>query len=519
MSNPSIPNFSAHREDVPALGIPESPIQEIPVDVPSETPREELHGDSSPYPDTAVTWSSDFCTYHLHLNGEQFSVSPVRATEDISEAFDPASIDDSYCLIVVRNKADKSVPHVYLSYDTDYVLAPRIWKLLTDMNPTMVPVKVNDLILRCPVLEARLFQEGTEAPMTEEEIQRFEEDQKARIKAFNEELKRRQQVIPFSSSDSYIGTCETDTCNSDYGLLASCDLVPTELGIEMERKRITMEEDGRLPRDFSDHVFCLVTYKLDTLSLNVCIATIRESVPNAKIAIFDDANNPVGSDYCPPGCLYFQTKFNRGGNLKGLECLNGIITCFQMASQYTGARFVVKIDADTYIKDLSGLLEGKNFMLEGFNMYYGSGCCYKLDVRNLETIRHYLNTKNHYDPDKLPEDWTITGAAAYLLGPKEVVLHANRDNYMFGIMALDDQHVMTQLWYAKMCLHVGQKLAVEPLITHAGMEYRDAVAKVMCRIWKLTHRNQDFVPIYNKDCVTAKTGKLVWNPPTDAKSS
>lgn len=520
MPNLPDPNFSAHREDVPPAGPPQArPLLPVSAQKPSSIKQTEtLTGEASEYPETTVTWTPDFCSYTLHLRGEKFSVTPVKATEEVPEGVDPE--DDTYTLIAVRNKSNQEAPTVYLAYGVDYVLAPRLNQLLIDLDPPMVNVSLGERIVRCPAIEAHLLQEGSPIPLTESEMKQLEEEAAAKTAAFNEELRRRQQVVPFLNADSYVGDpMLTDTCNSDYGLLSSRDLVPTEFGIEMERRRLAMEEDGRLPSDFSDHVFCLITYKLDTLCLNVCVATIRECVPQAKIAIFDDANNPVGLDNCPPGCLYFQTKFNRGGNLKGLECLNGIISCFQMASQTTGCRFVVKIDADTYIKDLSGLLEGKNFMLEGFNMYYGSGCCYKLDVRNLEMIRHYLNTKNHYDPDALPEDWTITGAAAYLLDHKDVVLHANRDNYMFGIMALDDQHVMTQLMYSKMCLHVGQKLAVDPMITYAGISYRDAVAKVMCRIWKLTHRNQDFVPVYNKDCRVDEHGKLVWIPPTDEKSS
>lgn len=519
---PNLPdlNFSAHREDVPAAGPPQ-PRPSLPVPPsaqPLNTAPAPLHGEPSVYPETTVTWSPDFCSYTLHLQGEKFSVTPVKATEEESGDAEPDS--DVFTMVAVRNKINREAPTVYLAYGLDYVLAPRLNQILIDLDLPRTKVSIGDRIVTCPVLEAHLMQDGSPVPMTEEELKQQEALSEAQLAAFNEELKRRQQIVPFSSQDAYVGApLMTDTCNSDYGLYSSRDLAPTELGLEMEKRRLTMEEDGRLPTDFSDHVFCLITYKLDTLCLNVCVATIRECVPHAKIAIFDDANNPVGLENCPPGCLYFQTKFNRGGNLKGIECLNGIITCFQMAAQHTGSRFVVKIDADTYIKNLSYLLEGKNFMLEGFNMYYGSGCCYKLDVRNLETIRHYLNTKNHYDPAALPEDWTITGAAAYLLGPKEVVIHANRDNYMFGIMALDDQHVMTQLMYAKMCLHVGQKLAVDPMITYAGISYRDAVAKVMCRIWKLTHRNQDFVPVYNKDCRVDEQGKLVWVPPTDAKSS
>jgi hypothetical protein len=152
---------------------------------------------------------------------------------------------------------------------------------------------------------------------------------------------------------------------------------------------------------------CIFTYSADSLPL-------RECVRGAKIAgllpvVIDDAKHPMGhavwSWVESQGGLYFQSDFNRRGNLNGTECAAGIAKCLYEAMRLTHTAHAFKLDSDTIIQrvdSFQGISTG--VCSTTMNRREAFGCCYSLTRDAARRVRDDLAAMN--DPHG-PEDVLI----------------------------------------------------------------------------------------------------------------
>lgn len=152
---------------------------------------------------------------------------------------------------------------------------------------------------------------------------------------------------------------------------------------------------------------CIFTYSGDALPL-------RECVRGAKLAgllpiVIDDSHSPMGRTVWTwidsQGGLYFQSDFNRRGNLNGTECATGISKCLYEAMRLTHAAQAFKLDTDTIIQRperflgiSSGVYSTTLHRREAF------GCCYSL---TRDAARRVRNDLMRMDDTTAPEDQLI----------------------------------------------------------------------------------------------------------------
>ena len=152
---------------------------------------------------------------------------------------------------------------------------------------------------------------------------------------------------------------------------------------------------------------CIFTYSGDALPL-------RECVRGAKIAgllpvVIDDSHSPMGRTVWTwiesQGGLYFQSDFNRRGNLNGTECAAGIAKCLYEAMRLTHTAQAFKLDTDTIIQRYdrfqgisSGIYSTTLHRREAF------GCAYTLTRDAARRVRDNLS---RMDDPSAPEDQLI----------------------------------------------------------------------------------------------------------------
>jgi len=152
---------------------------------------------------------------------------------------------------------------------------------------------------------------------------------------------------------------------------------------------------------------CIFSYSGDALPL-------RECVRGAKLAgllpvVCDDANAPIGRSQAAwiiaNGGLYYQTEFERNGNLNGTKCAAGIARSLHAVMVETRARIAFKLDADTiilhpetFLGSSTGVCSTTMHRREAF------GCCYTLTRKTARMVAMELST---LDDPTAPEDIAI----------------------------------------------------------------------------------------------------------------
>jgi hypothetical protein len=96
------------------------------------------------------------------------------------------------------------------------------------------------------------------------------------------------------------------------------------------------------------NLYVIFTYGPDEACLTQSIRAIRFADPSSKIAVFDDAYHPIAKT---PDCdLFERTWFERKGNLKGRECLMGMMLAYQRALRMLGnPEYLMLVDSDTVV--------------------------------------------------------------------------------------------------------------------------------------------------------------------------
>lgn len=151
---------------------------------------------------------------------------------------------------------------------------------------------------------------------------------------------------------------------------------------------------------------------------------IRHALPEAKLVIIDDAQNPCPEDIRfkleEMGVEWRISHWRRNGNLRGPEAILGIVS-EMLSSSENDNDILVKIDPDT------ALLDGKELLsfAQGNKIIWGSashicpmhGCAYAVRAHALKQVREILSLTNL--PPHAPEDCSIANAIMYLFPDKE----------------------------------------------------------------------------------------------------
>lgn len=164
----------------------------------------------------------------------------------------------------------------------------------------------------------------------------------------------------------------------------------------------------------------MFTYGGDANEAVACVRCARTALPGAVVTVVDDANAPV-----PPesrralvayGARYRQSSFPRCGNLRGPECVRGIIST--LAEGAADADIVVKIDSDTallngnWIESMSGA--GLDWYGCAWCRREFSGLCYAMTGKTAKRAAECLAAAEI--TDDAPEDLTIGHAVMSLAG-------------------------------------------------------------------------------------------------------
>ncbi|MEG0428172.1 MAG: hypothetical protein RR553_09790 [Akkermansia sp.] len=240
-------------------------------------------------------------------------------------------------------------------------------------------------------------------------------------------------------------------------------------------------------------IYVIFTYRDDAAALTQCLRGISAVDPLAKIAIFDDSENPLP---CPPEqCYYSQTNFHRGGNLNGIKCVAGILRSFLAAMDFYNEEAIVKIDSDII------LLHPPKFKKEteyggSEGRYWGFAAgAYYYTTRNVsQASLDYIRGRDWVENSKFPEDETIGRLATMQTNNWEIF--TERDDRLRGIGEISSEHLKFQAEWGSsetsIALHFGQ-MRIPDLAGLPRPHARFKVAKAMedfLSIYYLTHVNR-----------------------------
>lgn len=164
----------------------------------------------------------------------------------------------------------------------------------------------------------------------------------------------------------------------------------------------------------------LFTYAGDADEAQACVRCALAALPEAVITVADDEADPVPERtrkaLLAAGARYRQTSFPRYGNLRGPECVRGIIS--MLAGEAADDDIVVKIDSDTallngaWIRDMSET--GAHWCASGADSRQFYGLCYAMTGLAAKRAAEVLMQADL--PDNAPEDLTIGHTVIELFG-------------------------------------------------------------------------------------------------------
>lgn len=121
----------------------------------------------------------------------------------------------------------------------------------------------------------------------------------------------------------------------------------------------------------------------------------KHSEIQADIYVFDQDTLPLSS--IPEGVIYSQTSFPRGNNINGFKCIKGMYKCYKEVAD-KGYKWLIKIDSDVFVKDLSYLSEYDDVASVGGNGWYNStyktqcicGACYSIKGETIQKMEKWV---------------------------------------------------------------------------------------------------------------------------------
>lgn len=243
--------------------------------------------------------------------------------------------------------------------------------------------------------------------------------------------------------------------------------------------------------------YAIYCYKEDYKCLELCVGQIRKVDPDCRIYLFDDGKAPLAKKDIPKGgdVFYKKTYFQRNGNLNGLECVRGMLSCMQ---DIPGKDPIIKVDADTLIMSISEIRKSlfeRRMLAGGFQCavpFAWSGVCYWVTRRFIREALDALVTREFPErPDQTyPEDVTMSMLALYLYGRKGAdIIEFQDGKFLIGIRTCDQQHLskLSKLAQRVSAVHCGQINFYTPIVEASGCTIREACARIM---WEILHPGQ-----------------------------
>lgn len=155
----------------------------------------------------------------------------------------------------------------------------------------------------------------------------------------------------------------------------------------------------------------IFTYAGDANEAIACVRCARTALPAALVTVVDDSAAPVPESvrraFLAYGARYRQSSFPRNGNLRGPECVRGIIST--LAGGAADDDIVVKIDSDTALLSGGWIESMPGAALDWYSSGTGErrffGLCYAMSGKAAKLASEALQ---HADlQENAPEDLTI----------------------------------------------------------------------------------------------------------------
>lgn len=155
----------------------------------------------------------------------------------------------------------------------------------------------------------------------------------------------------------------------------------------------------------------IFTYAGDAQEAVACVRCARTALPGALVTVVDDSAATVPESvrraFLAYGARYRQSGFPRNGNLRGPECVRGIIST--LAAGVADADIVVKIDSDTALLSGDWLREmerdGLDWYSCGSSARESYGLCYAMTGRAAKLAEVALQAEKM--APLAPEDYMI----------------------------------------------------------------------------------------------------------------
>ena len=97
----------------------------------------------------------------------------------------------------------------------------------------------------------------------------------------------------------------------------------------------------------------IFSYAGDAAEATACVRCARMAVPCASVTVVDDASHPVREETAEVlrsmGAEYVQSSWERHGNLRGPDCIRGMLS--EMCRDAGDDDILVKVDCDTALLD------------------------------------------------------------------------------------------------------------------------------------------------------------------------
>lgn len=126
----------------------------------------------------------------------------------------------------------------------------------------------------------------------------------------------------------------------------------------------------------------IISYKRDAKLAVAGVRCVRRHLPSSAVLVRDDGSNPIPAEDVKAiraaGGAYFQTYWPRKGNLRGKECVIGLLEA--MEARCADGDVAVKLDADTVLRSDGPIMRMLENGADGFgSCFMGrsfSGLCY-----------------------------------------------------------------------------------------------------------------------------------------------
>lgn len=187
-------------------------------------------------------------------------------------------------------------------------------------------------------------------------------------------------------------------------------------------------------------IYCYFAFADDSAALSLSVEQLRRVAPDAVIYVANDAAAPAE---VPQGCIELRTTYDRGGTGAGLPAVRGELETFRHIFAATGEDYLIKIDCDMWVRDVSlfrpgftvpeGMPEPDFVACEGGRPLSPMGCFYRISRHAVEYCLKAIAQRDAlgaWPPGAYAEALTMWGLLA--LSRLPVQLYPSALGYLTG---------------------------------------------------------------------------------------